>query len=431
MTDTEQSHQPAVRIDRLTKTYKLYGSPRQRLKEAFHPRGKRYHRPFDALHDISLEIAPATTVGIVGRNGSGKSTLLQCICGIVPPTAGSVTVNGRIAALLELGAGFNPEFSGRDNLYINAGILGLTREQTEQRLDEILAFADIGDFIDQPVRAYSSGMYVRLAFSIAIHVDPDILIVDEALAVGDVHFQARCYDRFHAFREQGVTVIFVTHDLNMVTRYCDHAYLLDKGSIALEGEPRPVVAAYRKLASGHSLERETDSAKGSTDTLRSASTTPDLLESNPYETRYGNKKATIVGGGINGSDGQPGQVLHSGEECAVWVNVKFEQDVEDPVFAFTIKDVRGTAIAGTNTDFSSVATGAWQAGETAKIHFTQRLMLNAGDYLLSLGCVSLKGGELEIYDRRHHYFSFQVVSDKSIVGVVDLESAINISRSTE
>lgn len=419
---------PAVRIDRLTKTYKLYQSPRDRLKEAFHPGGKVYHRPFDALHGLSLDIAPATTVGIIGRNGSGKSTLLQCICGIVPATSGSVEVNGRIAALLELGAGFNPEFSGRDNLFINAGILGLSREQTEQRLEDILDFADIGDYIDQPVRSYSSGMYVRLAFAIAIHVDPEILIVDEALAVGDVHFQARCFEKFHQFREQGVTVIFVTHDLNMVTRYCDHAYLLSRGRLVMQGEPRQVVAAYRQIESGHEPADRESVNKGPGESTTIDQEAAHLFELNPYETRYGNNKATIITGGLNDPDGLPSQILHTGEETEIWMRVRFEQAISEPVFAFTIKDVRGTDIAGTNTHFMDLKTGNFEPGEEVTIRFKQTLTLNAADYLLSLGCVSLQGSEIEIYDRRHDYISFQVVSDKAVVGVVDLGSVVEIQR---
>ncbi len=407
----------AVKIDGLTKTYKLYDSPRDRLKEAFHPGGRCYHRPFDALKNVSIHIPRASTIGIIGRNGSGKSTLLQCICGIVPPTSGSVEVNGRIAALLELGAGFNPEFSGRDNLYINAAILGLEREQVDARLDDILAFADIGDYIDQPVRSYSSGMYVRLAFSIAIHVDPEILIVDEALAVGDIHFQARCFDRFHQFREQGVTVIFVTHDLNMVTRYCDYAYLLSGGAVVAEGNPREVVASYRKVETGHDPAIE---QKGEDTSAQ------DLFEQNPYEVRYGNDKATIINGGIFDQEDQPVQILHSGEHYRVSFEVEFSQAIEQPVFAFTIKDVRGTDIAGTNTDFSKVATANYQAGDKVIVDFQQQINLNPGSYLLSLGCVSLAGGELEIYDRRHDYISFQMISERASVGIVDLQSEITV-----
>ena len=414
---------PAVRVSNLTKTYKLYQSPRDRLKEAFLPGNKIRHRPFDALSNIDLEIMPATTVGIIGRNGSGKSTLLQCIRGIVPPTTGEVKVNGRIAALLELGAGFNPEFSGRDNLYINAAILGLERAQVDARLDDILAFADIGDYIDQPVRSYSSGMYVRLAFSIAIHVDPEILIVDEALAVGDIHFQARCFDRFHQFREQGVTVIFVTHDLNMVTRYCDHAYLLSQGRIVTSGVPREVVAAYRKVETGHAIESDLPIEEQTED-----SPADHLFDVNPYETRYGNNKATITGGGVFDSNGEAVQILHSREAYRVSLEVTFAEEIDNPVFAFTIKDVKGTDLAGTNTHFAEVPTGTFAPGETVTIDFVQPVSLAAGSYLLSFGCVSLAAGDLEIYDRRHDYISFQVVADKPCVGIVDLGSEITIRR---
>ena len=417
------SEAPAVRLRGLTKTYKLYHSPRDRLKEAFHPWGRQFHRPFNALNGIDLEIPPATTVGIIGRNGSGKSTLLQCICGIIPPTSGSVEVHGRIAALLELGAGFNPEFSGRDNLYINAAILGLSREQVEARIDDILAFADIGDFIDQPVRSYSSGMYVRLAFAVAIHVDPEILIVDEALAVGDIHFQARCFDRFHQFREQGVTVIFVTHDLNMVTRYCDTGYLLSHGQIVASGEPRSVVADYRKLETGHTT------VTGGQPSLENQAA--HVFDRNPYETRYGNNRASISGGGLYDHEDNAVQVVHSGEVYRISFEVVFAETVKDPVFAFTIKDARGTEIAGTNTHFSRVETGEFSAGDRVRIDFEQAIPLSAGEYLLSFGCVSLAGGKLEIYDRRHDHIAFQVVSRQAVVGIVDLRPEISIRRGLE
>jgi len=416
---TDLSNKPAVRVRDVTKTYRLYNSPRDRLKEAFLPGNRVYHRPFDALDSVSLEIPRASTIGIIGRNGSGKSTLLQCICGIIPPSSGEIEVNGRIAALLELGAGFNPEFSGRDNLYINAAILGLSAEQVEQRLDKILSFADIGDYIDQPVRSYSSGMYVRLAFAIAIHVDPEILIVDEALAVGDVHFQAKCYERLHQFRDQGVTVIFVTHDLNMVTRYCDHTYLLNHGKLVHQGNPRQVVAAYRKLESGHAIEPSDHQVDEEA---------AHVFDINPYETRYGNNKATITGGGIYDQQGNAAQILHSGDPCKISLQVRFEQATTDPVFAFTIKDVRGSDIAGTNTHFSNVHTGDFLPGETVTINFTQDMILNPGNYLLSFGCVSLSGDEVEIYDRRHDYLSFQMISDRVAMGVVDLGSEVQVVR---
>jgi teichoic acid transport system ATP-binding protein len=409
----------AVKVSGLTKSYKLYASPRDRLKETFNPFGKTYHKAFNALENLTIEIPRGSTTGIIGRNGSGKSTLLQCICGIVTPTSGEVEVNGRIAALLELGAGFNPDFNGRDNIYMNGAILGLDNESIDARLDDILAFADIGEYIDQPVRTYSSGMFVRLAFSIAIHVDPEILIVDEALAVGDIQFQSRCFDKFHQFREQGTTVIFVTHDLNMVTRYCDQAYLLSHGSIVGQGNPRAVVARYRKIEVGYDASEE--NGPDSEDDARH------LFDENPYEVRYGDNRATIHSGGIFDANNEPAQTLDSGEHYRVKMTVKFEDTIADPVFAFTIKDVKGTEIAGTNTRFANMETGTFEPGQSVTITFDQAINLNAGSYLLSLGCVDIHPDGLKIYDRRHDFLAFQVITDKAIVGIVDLGSRISIS----
>ncbi|NKB60784.1 MAG: ATP-binding cassette domain-containing protein [Gammaproteobacteria bacterium] len=407
----------AVDIRGLKKSYQLYRYPKDRLKEAFHPFKKKYHQEFNALDGIDFSIPKGTTVGIIGRNGSGKSTLLQCICGIVNPTGGEVRVKGKIAALLELGAGFNPEFTGRDNLYMNAAILGLTREETDQRLEEILAFADIGEYIDQPVRAYSSGMYVRLAFSIAIHVDPEILIVDEALAVGDIHFQAKCFDRFHQFRKRGVTVIFVTHDLNMVTRYCDQAYLLNRGKLIGQGKPREVVAEYRKLEVNHGDNGQYQNDQESA-----------LFATNPYEVRYGNSKAKIIEGGIFDSENNPVQTLSNGDSYRVNMKVEFENEVDNPVFAYTIKDVKGTEIAGTNTHFSDINTGVFKPGEVVDIDFDIVVPLNAGSFLLSIGCVGLGGDQIEVFDRRHDFIAFQVITSRASVGIVELDTKIRITR---
>jgi teichoic acid transport system ATP-binding protein len=416
----------AVKVEGLTKAYKLYKSPRDRLKEAFNIFGRQYHQPFNALEALDISIPRGSTTGIIGRNGSGKSTLLQCICGIVTPSAGSVKVNGKIAALLELGAGFNPEFTGRDNLYINGSILGLTTEEIDARLEDILAFADIGDYIDQPVRSYSSGMFVRLAFSIAIHVDPDILIVDEALAVGDIHFQAKCFDRFHQFREQGTTVIFVTHDLNMVTRYCDQAYLLSKGKIVRQGQPREVVAEYRKLEVGFDEAEKERKTENQNEVIVAETVNP--FAENPYEVRYGDNRAIITNGGIYDDQDQPVQTLDSGSNYTVRMIVAFEEDIDDPVFAFTIKDAKGTEIAGTNTHFAKVKTGSFKKGQSATISFIQNVTLNAGSFLLSLGCVDLSSKELKIYDRRHDFLSFQILSQKATVGIVDLGTLIKIEK---
>ena len=230
------SEDSVIRIQNLTKAYRLYDSHADRVKETFHPFRKKYYRTFNALTDVSFEVTRGETLGIIGRNGSGKSTLLQIICGTLQPTSGSIEVIGRVSALLELGAGFNPEFTGRQNLYINGAILGLKHEEIELRFDDIAAFAGIGDFIDQPVKTYSSGMYVRLAFAIAISVDPDILVVDEALAVGDIYYQHKCMHRMKELMQKGTTIVFVSHDMGSIKSLCKRAILLDNGLISKKGE---------------------------------------------------------------------------------------------------------------------------------------------------------------------------------------------------
>jgi len=234
----------AISVKNVTKTYQLYNSHADRVKEAFHPLRKKYHRPFNALTDVSFQVEKGEFIGIIGRNGSGKSTLLQLICGILQPTAGSVEANGRISALLELGAGFNPEFTGRENVYLNASILGFSKEDIDRKFDQIEAFADIGEFIDQPVKIYSSGMAVRLSFAVQANVDPDILIIDEAIAVGDSYFQAKCIKRMTKLIEQGVTILFVTHGVDAVPQLCNRAIYLESGNIKQIGPSISVVDAY-------------------------------------------------------------------------------------------------------------------------------------------------------------------------------------------
>lgn len=245
----------AIRVQNLGKCYQIYGAPRDRLKQFLLPRFQRaigkqpiqYYREFWALKDVSFEIKKGETVGIIGRNGSGKSTLLQIICGTLSPTSGSVQTNGRIAALLELGSGFNPEFTGRENVYMNAAVLGLSKEEVDKRFDDIAAFADIGQFIEQPVKTYSSGMVVRLAFAVAINVDPEILIVDEALSVGDELFQRKCFSRIEAIKNNGATILFVSHSGSTIVELCDRAVLMDSGEKLAVGVPKQIVGRYQKL----------------------------------------------------------------------------------------------------------------------------------------------------------------------------------------
>lgn len=237
----------SINVTNLSKVYKLYEKPIDRLKETLSLSGRSYHRDFFALNNINLKINKGETVGIIGKNGAGKSTLLKIITGVLAPTSGKIVINGRISSLLELGAGFNPEYTGLENIYLNGTIMGMTKEEIEERIPDILNFADIGDFVFQPVKTYSSGMYVRLAFSVAINVNPDILIVDEALAVGDARFQAKCYQKLAMLKDQGITILFVSHDITTVKNMCSKAYLIDNGMILDEGDPKDVCISYFKL----------------------------------------------------------------------------------------------------------------------------------------------------------------------------------------
>lgn len=426
-----------IKAENISKVYKLYSKNIDRLKDTFLPFTKRnYHTQFNALDDISFTIKKGETVGIVGRNGSGKSTLLQIICGILQKSSGSLVVDGRISALLELGAGFNPEFTGLENVYLNASILGLKKDEVDLCLDDILKFADIGHFIDQPVKTYSSGMYVRLAFAVAINVKPDILIVDEALSVGDTLFQSKCYAKFREFQKKGVTILFVTHSVELITRYCDSAILLDMGTLLLQGNAKDVVDSYNKLLVECS--KKTNKKVG-----RELSRNIDLPEekvpagvaghemvfkTNPKENRYGNGQAEISTVGIRSLGDVVQTSFVRGERYLFWIKVKFHADLVDPIFAYTIKDVKGFDITGTNTHFKDIETGPFSAGDELLVEFEHKIMLNAGGYLLSFGCAGFVDGEYIVYDRRYDAVPFDVAADQPSMGMFDMDSQITISR---
>ena len=291
----------AIQLQHVSKKYPIYETSSYKLLELLSFRKWKLHRDFWALRDISLAIPKGATLGVVGQNGSGKSTLLQVLAGILRPTTGSCQVQGSVAAILELGAGFNPEFSGRENIFINAAVLGLSHRQTHDRMDRILDFAGIGEFIDQPVKTYSSGMFVRLAFSVAVHVDPEILLVDEALAVGDLVFQHRCIHRMRQLRDAGKTIVLVTHDLHAVTSYCSSAILLDGGRKLHEGSPAAVVQRYQALVA----RREADLADGLGEKSASPADNLPVVRTIPYiHNRYGEGAAEIIGIILLSSDGE-------------------------------------------------------------------------------------------------------------------------------
>jgi teichoic acid transport system ATP-binding protein len=420
------SNANAIQVQSLTKIYRLFDRHVDRIKETFHPLRRQYHRDFIALDNVSMEIERGQTVGIIGRNGSGKSTLLQIICGILQPTEGAVDVSGRVSALLELGAGFNPDFTGRQNVYINAAILGLTHEEIEQRLPEIEAFANIGDFIDQPVRLYSSGMYVRLAFATAINVNPEILIVDEALSVGDTLFQAKCFEKFREFQQKGVTILFVTHALDLVSTYCAKAYLLDAGKLLTSGSPKRVIDEYNRFMvscgplPGHASSNEKQADEPETVANRAAD--------REGENRYGDGRARIRSGGIFDKNGEPAQVLVQGDTYEFRMEVEFYATIKDPIMAFTIKDVKGFDITGTNTMFKKTATGMVHDGDLISVTFSQTVPLNPGGYLISFGCTGYEEGIHKVYDRRYDMLSFQMISHRASVGLFDLNSEVYIRK---
>lgn len=416
-----------IKADNLCKTYKIYNKRLDRLKETFSPFNKQYHSPFKALENINLEIKKGETVGIVGRNGSGKSTLLQIICGILQPTGGVINVNGRISALLELGAGFNPEFTGLENVYLNASILGLKKDEIDDCLDDILDFADIGRFVDQPVKTYSSGMYVRLAFAVAINVRPDILIVDEALSVGDTLFQAKCFAKFQEFQERGITILFVTHSTDLITRYCSSAILLDMGHLYFQGSAKAVVSAYNRLLAGCRDEEVSPMASQNSQNDGHRKPWYSAEVSSENEDRYGNGQAKIVDCGISDLNGERVVTLRHREEYVFWAKVVFHNRLYNPIVAYTIKDAKGLEIAGSNTMFLGKELGIVEEGNVVLVEFKQIIALNSGGFILSFGCSGFEDGEYQVYDRRFDVTAFDVVSQRSSVGIVDLNSKVEIT----
>lgn len=415
----------AIQVEHLSKMYKLYNKPSDRLKEALGMKVKV--REHFALNDVNFQVSRGETVGIIGTNGSGKSTVLKIITGVVSPTKGEVKVDGRISALLELGAGFNGEYSGLENVYLNGTMIGFSKEEIDSKLDDILSFADIGDFIYQPVKTYSSGMFVRLAFAVAINIDPDILIVDEALSVGDVFFQAKCYRKFEEFKQKGKTIVFVSHDLNSISRYCDRVILLNKGNILDEGDPKKIVDLYKKILVQRDevpeeLEQDEveESIQTGTEFQRPFPRNPEVLE-------YGDKEAEIVDFTLEDAHGIATNTIQKMEKFTIKMKVHFKEDIDEVIYAFTIKDMRGTEITGTNTMFEKIAVEPQKKGNTQIITFRQTMNLQGGEYLLSLGCTGYKGGEFTAFHRLYDVCSITVVASKNTVGFYDMNSKITIT----
>jgi len=430
----------AIQVSNLSKCYQIYDSPHDRLKQFVLPRlqriagnvPKQYFREFWALKDVSFEIKKGETVGIIGRNGSGKSTLLQMICGTLSPTGGSVETHGRIAALLELGSGFNPEFTGRENVYMNAAVLGLNKEEIDSRFDDIAAFADIGDFIEQPVKTYSSGMFVRLAFAIQANVDPEILIVDEALAVGDAAFVHRCMDRIYTLQAGGTTILLVTHDSTSVKRFCSKAYWLDRGTLRLSGEPNDVVDAYLEELFGHASSivkaDPTESAVVYSDTGGPIweTTIPN------QDRRLGDMSARIIGMAIYGGDGKRIFEVESPQKILLRFSVRNVSIplVTELLFGYIFRNFRGEEIAATNTDLEKCASvKVTSLSEVFNVAVEIGLpSLYPGNYSISVG-VSYRSAEgLKLADRIVNGLLIDVTNPKRISTLTCFDSKFEIKQ---
>ncbi len=389
--DTHLLPDIAINIENLSKQYLVYRKPVDRIKETFSPFGKKYHTPFHALRNITLTVPRGQSIGIIGRNGSGKSTLLQIVCGVLQPTEGSITVNGRISALLELGAGFNPEFTGRENVYMSTAILGLSRRQTDARFQQIADFADIGEFIDRPVKTYSSGMYVRLAFATAISVDPEVLIIDEALAVGDIFFQQKCMQHMRKMMEQ-CTIALVSHDMHSVTNLCDRVVVLDEGRIVFDGKPPEGVAKYTKIlhneefrkkrrrASPESLDIPEEVMKKATALNRDF---PQWLVVTEEET--GGAGEVVILRVFVSKDGLPAKTVRAGDCISVHLLVRAVAPKREIIFGYTIKDRVGNAVFGENSFCLADGPRAIQQGHSVVVFSFEWPEIYPDDYTITLG----------------------------------------------
>lgn len=393
--------EPAVRVDGVSKLFRLYHERPTSLKERVVNWRKPSWEELWALRDVHCEIGQAETVGFIGPNGSGKSTLLKLIAGIMRPTEGRIETVGRIASLLELGAGFHPDLTGRENVYMNASILGLTRRQTDRHFQDIVQFAELEDFVDMQVRHYSSGMYVRLGFAIAVHVDPDILIVDEVLAVGDEPFQRKCLDRIRQFQSLGKTIIFVTHAVDLVREICNRALFLHKGCVVERGAPGDVVRAYRRKVHGEAH-----------------------LEAAPKERR-GTREIRITNFEILGASGAERQVFETGEEMTFVLRLEADEPVEDPNVGLQIFDASEQVVYGTNTRMREVSLGTVEGTLSLRMH-VPFLALLGGTYTVTVGVAT--PDDRHVYDWREKMWAFRVVNPGYSTGTTNLDMAIDIHR---
>ena len=429
----------ALKIEHLSKSYKMFHRKKDRIIETIFPAVQR-HGVFEAMHDFNLEVRRGEVLGILGKNGAGKSTLLKMITGVVTPTAGTIKANGKISSLLELGTAFNPELTGIENIYQHGQVMGLTNKEIKEKEQEIIDFADIGDHLHQPVKTYSSGMFARLAFACAINVDPDILIVDEVLSVGDMAFQLKCFKKFQQFKEKGKTILFVTHSITGVLRNCTRTIIIDSGRKIFDGGVKEGVEKYKKIIVGLDEKQSKegiltdDELMKKNPNFKKEDNNKDSLwkthfNENPNVIDYGNGDAEVIDYGVFDEDGNYISVVENDKKVVLKSKIMFKKDVKEPIFTMTVKDFKGLEMAGTNTLIEKIATGDFKKGDIVTVEFKQVINVAPGKYTLSFSCTHFNHrGELEVLNRKYDALLIEVLSMKDTVGLMRIDSDIKIEK---
>ena len=425
----------AIEIKNLTKEYKMYPTKKDRLIEAVFP-GAQRHGTFRAMDNLNLEVKKGEILGILGKNGAGKSTLLKMVTGVVTPTSGEIITKGKISSLLELGTAFNMELTGIENIYQPGQVMGLTNEQIEERKQEIIDFADIGEHLYQPVKTYSSGMFARLAFSCAINVDPEILIVDEVLSVGDMAFQLKCFKKFDQFKKAGKTILFVTHSITDVLKNCTRTIIINSGKKIFDGGVKEGVERYKKIIVGldESIQPEKEEKKkisieGDFKKEKAKNTWKSHFNQNNNIIEYGNGQADVIDYGIFDENGKYLQSIDNAKDVILKSKIKFNADVNEPIFTMTLKDFNGLEVCGTNTLIEKIATGKFKKGDIVEVSFKTRLRVAPNKYTLSFSCTHFKpNGELEVLSRKYDALLVEIISSKEHVGILSLDTDIKIEK---
>ena len=427
-----------IEIKDLVKDYKMYSRKKDRLIETIISIVKK-HSNFRAMNNLNLDVKKGEVLGILGKNGAGKSTLLKMITGVVVPTSGEIKIHGKISSLLELGTAFNPELTGVENIYQHGQVMGLTKAEIEEKKQEIIDFADIGEHLYQPVKTYSSGMFARLAFACAINVDPDILIVDEVLSVGDMAFQLKCFKKFQDFKAKGKTILFVTHNVSDVLKNCTRVIILENGTKTFDGETKEGVELYKKIITGNANNTENTEGKNiinndnrensNSDHISESSTWKSHFNQNPNLIEYGNKKAEVIDYGVFDENNQYLTMIDNEKEIVLKSKVKFNETIDNPIFTMTIKDFNGIEIVGTNTMNEKIYPGKFEKGDIVTTEFRQKLPLAPNKYTLSFSCTHINSkGELEVLNRKYEALLIEVISSKNCVGFLRIDPKITINK---